>query len=96
MCDSVRLLFYFFSSSEEEKKKSRSGSPRRSGGLCGLLRWRDAGRRRRRVGASRHPAARVFRAVPGSCQANLTFSGGLDSTMGYYYLGKNFSIFAPT
>ena len=31
-------------------------------------------------------------------EANLThvLRGGLDSTMGYYYLGKNFSIFAPT
>ena len=33
--------------------------------------------------------------MPGSSQTNLTFSGGLDFTMGYY-LGKIFSVIVST
>ena len=40
-------------------------------------------------------ASRRECSVPGSSQTNLTFSGGLDFTMGYY-LGKIFSVIVST
>ena len=40
-------------------------------------------------------ASRRECSVPGSSQTNLTFSGGLDFTMGYY-VGKIFSVIVST